>query len=212
MRFVRQYFVQPTKTKNMLRACVALACVAVLALALDPHTLFFELRTDLTNDSGNLSFYSVNLLAPTDAPKLVGSLSNVPGGSANFGVDPVREFLYFDQYQFFDADHEGILFGRFALATPNKIEHLLERTKAEPGGLRVAPGSRIGETYFVTCVEDPGLPGKHSGIVLHVFDNGDLDVRTVATFSPDMIDDKACHIPVAYANQDPFTVFVGGSK
>jgi hypothetical protein len=188
-----------------------LACVLVLTAAVDPHTLFYELRTDVTNDSGNLSFYSINLLAPSTAPKLAGSLSNVPGGSANFGIDPVREFLYFDQYQFFDQDHEGVLFGRFALATPNKIEHLSERTRSEPGGLRVAPGSRIGETYFTTCVQDP-VSGKHSSVVLHVFDNGDLDVRNVATFSPDMVDDKSCRIPVAYSSQEPTTVFVGGSK
>lgn len=199
----------PQKPKTM-RALFLLGA-AVLALALDPHTLFYEVRTDLSNDTGNLSFFSMNLLAPSEAPKLAGSLNNVPGATSCFGIDPVRDFLYFDIYQFFDHDHEGMLFGRFSLATPTKIEHLLERTLSEPGGLRVAPGSRIGETYFVTCVEDP-VSGNHSSVVLHVFDNGDLDTRNVATFSPDMIDDKACHVPVAFANQEPNTLFIAGSK
>lgn len=188
---------------------LVLLAVVVAAVALDASTLFFEVRTDIGNDQGNLSLFSLDLATPTQPPALVTTMQNVPGGRAAFGVDPVREYVYFSSFANFDAKHSGTLFGRFKLSSPQVIEHLVERTDNEPGGLRVAAGARFGITYFVTCLTNSSA---HSSIVLSEFDNGDLDVKTVLALSTREIDDKACRIPVAYKYDDPQDVFLGGSK
>jgi hypothetical protein len=185
--------------------------LAANCLRLDTSTVFYEVRTDASNDSGDLSYFYIDMMSPSTPPTFVANFSAVPGGRASFGIEPVRQYFYFSMYEHFDATHEGTSFGRFRLGSPSNIEHLMERTGNEPGGLRVAPGSRVGETFFVTCMDDI-VTQKHTSIVLHVFDNGDLDTRTVATFAPDKIDDPACRIPVACSLDDPDQIFIGGTK